>query len=115
MKLNMTQEPIYTLHIKGKDYSGFKLVSAWEGFVKLQKGPSVVIAATMNAQSPMAKIINDAFSRWCDSATKEDYWIIMASPELLQDFGMVKPEPAKPEPEPDVPDVPDAEQACNPK
>ena len=83
----LRQEPIFTVLCNGLELKGYRLLSEWEGFKKLEqiRTSDQIILATKKAGGPTVKAINELFGRFLseDNDTGEDFHLLMASPDVI--------------------------------
>ena len=93
----LKQEPTFTLCVNGKELPGFRVVSEWEGFVKIANGPDTIILTTTKIASVFSDIFTPHLSKLCtDNAKGNEYAPIVASKGIWEKMGMAPNENTPP-------------------
>lgn len=85
MEIQLISEESFTVSANGKQVSGLRVVSEWEGLKKLvdAKGRSLIVTSP---KGPFAEMLDDLIGKKLRGAM-----IIMGSPELLIELSPDKP------------------------
>lgn len=81
MQVELVSEPTFTVKANGREVKGMRVVSAWEGFRKLQDSQGRVLVV-LDSEGPMRSALREALSPLFEGEGRRCV-VVLASPDLL--------------------------------